>query len=64
MIEEARMCACGLIMEMRFGLFHCVNCDRPQPQQGGENPRPRIPTVWDERYNDAIEKREKEWYSN
>lgn len=63
MIAEARVCTCGLEMNMSSKeLFTCPNCDTIQPQEGGENPRPRVPTPFDKKFEIGMWEKIEFWF--
>lgn len=64
-ILEVPICACTKPMSPipgRPDAFFCTNCDVIQPQEAGEDARPRHKTVWDHKFHLAWERRKRNLY--
>ena len=61
---EVPQCACGerTTVSNVCDVFVCMNCDGLQPQEVGDNPRPRLATPQDHSYNHEMRKRESKWF--
>ena len=44
-------CKCGINRTEQAGFWFCPNCDQGQPQQLGDNPKPRKRTPQDVRFD-------------
>lgn len=63
-VIEVPQCACGerMLVTNVCDVFVCQNCDGLQPQEVGENPKPRVRMPQDHAFNSEMRRRERNWY--